>query len=68
MSDTFTQAFQIASKHPPKDREALGALLLQEMQSDKRWSELFASSQDLLSKLADEALAEHKAGKTKPWE
>ncbi|MBX7131910.1 MAG: hypothetical protein K1X67_04435 [Fimbriimonadaceae bacterium] len=68
MSDTFTQAFQIASKLPPKDREALGALLLQEMQSDKRWSELFASSQDLLSKLADEALAEHKAGKTKPWE
>lgn len=68
MSDTFTQAFQIASKLPPKDREALGALLLQEMQSDKRWSQLFASSQDLLSKLADEALAEHKAGKTKPWE
>lgn len=68
MSDTFTQAFQIASKLPPKDREALGALLLQEIQSDKRWSELFASSQDLLSKLADEALAEHKAGKTKPWE
>ena len=68
MSDTFTQAFQIASKLPPKDREAPGALLLQEMQSDKRWSELFASSQDLLSKLADEALAEHKAGKTKPWE
>lgn len=68
MSDTFTQAFQIASKLPPKDREALGALLLQEIQSDKRWSELFASSQDLLSKLADEALAEHEAGKTKPWE
>ena len=68
MSDTFTQAFQIASKLPPKDREALGALLLQEIQSDKRWSELFASSKDLLSKLADEALAEHKAGKTKPWE
>lgn len=68
MSDTFSQAFQIASKLPPKDREALGALLLQEMQSDKRWSELFASSQDLLSKLADEALAEHKADKTKPWE
>ncbi len=68
MSDTFTQAFQIASKLPPKEREALGALLLQEMQSDKRWSQLFASSQDLLSKLADEALAEHRAGTTEPWE
>lgn len=59
MNDTFTQAFQIASKLPLKEREALGALLLQEMESDKRWSHLFASSQDLLSKLADEALAEH---------
>ena len=68
MSDTFTQAFEIARKLPPKDREALGALLLQEMQSDKRWNHLFASSQDLLSKLADEALEEHKASKTKPWE
>jgi hypothetical protein len=27
---------------------------------------LFSRSPDLLSKLADEALAEHRAGKTKP--
>ena len=67
MSDTFTQAFEIASKLPAKDREALGALLLQEMQSEKRWAKLFASSQDMLAKLADQALAEHQAGKTKPW-
>ena len=68
MSDTFTQAFEIASKLPPKDREALGALLLQEMQSENRWAKLFTSSQDTLAKLADEALAEHKSGKTKPWQ
>lgn len=30
------------------------------------WTTTFAKSQDFLSKLADEALAEHKSNKTKP--
>lgn len=67
MSSDFSRAIEIASKLPEKDREALGALMLQEMQSEARWAELFKASQDKLSKLADEALAEHKAGKTVPW-
>ncbi len=67
MSDAFSAAIEMARKLPEKDQEALGALLLQEMQSEKRWTELFKGSGDKLSKLADEALAEHKAGKTKPW-
>lgn len=67
MSSTFNQAIEMASKLPEKDREALGALLIQEMQSEKRWAKLFKGSQDQLSKLADEALKEHRAGKTKPW-
>ena len=67
MSGTFNQAIEMASKLPEKDLEALGALLLREMQSEKRWAKLFKGSQNQLSKLADEALAEHKAGKTKPW-
>ncbi|AIE85846.1 hypothetical protein [Fimbriimonas ginsengisoli] len=67
MSSAFSKAVELASKLPEKDQDALGALLLEEMQSNKRWAKLFGSSQDLLSKLADDALAEHKAGKTKPW-
>lgn len=57
----------MANKLPEKDREALGALLIQEIQSEKRWAKLFRSSQNQLAKLADEALNEHQAGKTKPW-
>ena len=38
---------------------------LEELASEKRWDMAFANSQDLLSRLADEALAEHRAGKTK---
>ena len=31
------------------------------------WDRQFAESQDQLAKLADEALAEHRAGKTRPF-
>jgi hypothetical protein len=35
------------------------------LRSEQRWSKLFAKSSDALSDLADDALAEHKAKKTK---
>lgn len=41
-------------------------VLLEELASEQRWSELFAQSQDNLAELAQEALAEHRRGKTKP--
>ena len=65
MSGSFTKAIGLARKLPAKEQEALGDFLLQEMQSNQRWAELFESSQDQLSALANVALAEHKAGKTK---
>jgi len=52
---------------PEKDQEALGALILREIESEKKWAELFAKSQDQLSELADQAMADHKAGRTTPW-
>lgn len=67
MSSTFNQAIELASKLPEQDREALGALLLQEMQTEKRWAKLFKESQGALSDLADQALEELEAGKAKPW-
>ena len=38
--------------------------IIQEMEADQRWDELFANSQDALAKLANEALAEHQQGLT----
>ena len=43
------------------------AILLEELASEKRWADLFAKSQAPLARLAEEALAEHRAGKTKPF-
>jgi hypothetical protein len=43
---------------------AIAALILEEIEDDNRWDESFARSPDLLAKLAAEAMAEHRAGKT----
>jgi hypothetical protein len=44
----------------------VATILLEEMASEQRWARSFAKSQDRLAKLAAEAIAEYKAGRTKP--
>jgi len=64
MTTRLEQAFIEASKLPPQDQDSLAGWLLTELESERRWEKLFADSQDILSKLADEALAEHRSGQT----
>ena len=54
-----------ASKLPEKEQDALAALLLEELSSEKKWEKQFADSQDELANLAREATGEFRAGKTK---
>ena len=56
--------FTEASKLPPREQDALADGLLAELRSEKKWDKLFANSQEVLSKLASEALAEHYSGQT----
>ncbi|MCP4106027.1 MAG: hypothetical protein GY749_10895 [Desulfobacteraceae bacterium] len=65
MTHLLEQAFTEASKLPETDQNMLARWLLDELESEKRWSRLFAESQDLLSQLADEALEEFEQGRTK---
>lgn len=58
-------AFAEIEKLPPTEQNEFVAWILEELHSEQRWAKLFAKSGDLLSDLADEALAEHKAGKTR---
>ena len=58
-------AFSEIEKLPPAEQNEFAAWILEELHSEQRWANLFAKSGDLLSQLADEALAEHKAKKTK---
>ena len=65
MTKLLQKAFDEASKLPDTEQDALGRILLEELASERRWEELFAGSHNLLAELADEALAEHRAGRTK---
>ena len=66
MTTRLQRAFEEASKLPEEEQDALGEWLLEELQSERRWDELFARSQPVLEKLAEEALAEYRAGETEP--
>jgi hypothetical protein len=39
---------------------------LEEIASERRWNSAFGASHATLANLADEALAEHRAGQTQP--
>jgi hypothetical protein len=64
MTKLLQKAFDEASQLPEGEQDALGRILLAELASERRWEELFAGSHDLLAKLADQALAEHRARRT----
>ena len=66
MTQLLEQALKEVAKLPASDQDAVAAILLDEIASEQRWTASFAKSQDLLAKLADKALADHAAGRTKP--
>ena len=66
MTKLLERAFKEASKLPEVEQNALAKWVIEELEAETRWQKAFAASEDILDKLADQALAEHKAGKTKP--
>ena len=60
------KAFEAAARLPDPDQDELAAAILEELEADERWEAAFAGSQDALARLADEALEEHRAGRTEP--
>jgi hypothetical protein len=66
MTKTLQKVIDEVSQLPPDEQETFADWMLIELRSEQRWNELFARSQDMLAKMADEALAEHRAGKTLP--
>ena len=66
MTKRLEQAFTEAAKLPPEEQDAFAAIALEELASERRWAEAFAKSPQTLSRLAAEALAEHRAGRTRP--
>ncbi len=66
MTKVIEEALTKLSQLPENQQEAIAYLILAEIEDEKKWAENFANSQDQLAKLAEEAIAEFKQGKTKP--
>ena len=67
MSQLMERAIQEVQRLPEADQEAIASIILQEIESDRRWEELFSrpESVDVLSRMADEALAGLQAGRAR---
>jgi hypothetical protein len=66
MTRLLERAFKEASKLPEVEQNALAKWVMEELEAEGKWEKAFAGSEDILDKLADEALAAHKQGKSKP--
>ena len=66
MTKLLEKALEQVAKLPASEQDAVAAIVLEELASEQRWADSFAKSQDKLAKLAEEALAEYEAGRTKP--
>jgi hypothetical protein len=66
MTKLLEKAFKEASKLPEFEQNSLAKWVLEELEAERKWDKAFAGSEEVLDKLADEALNENIHGKTKP--
>ena len=66
MTHALKKLIDVVSRLPEREQEALAVAILDDLAADERWEALLSSSPGVLERLADEALAEHRAGRTLP--
>ena len=49
---------------PEGEQNVIAAIILEEIEDERRWDEAFSRSPDVLAKLAASAMAEYRSGKT----
>jgi len=66
MTKQLKKAFKEASALSEMEQNAIAKWLLDELQSERKWSKAFSASEDVLARLAEEALNDKKKGKVTP--
>ena len=66
MTKLLEKALEKVSGLPEDEQDAIASQILAELEDESVWAKRFVHSQDKLRRLADEALAEHRQGKTGP--
>lgn len=65
MTQLLQKAIAVTSALPETQQDTIAQNMLEEIAAEAKWESSFARSQDALSELAAEALAEDREGKTK---
>lgn len=65
MTMLLEKAFKKVSQLPKVEQNVFAKWILEELDAEKKWEGMFIESEDLLDKLADQALADDNQGKTK---
>ncbi|MDI6781839.1 MAG: hypothetical protein QME49_07045 [bacterium] len=65
MTKLLERAIEKTRGLPDLEQNTIATLILEEIEDEVRWEKAFARSQDALVNLAQEAMAEDRAGKTK---
>ena len=64
MSELLEQAIAKMKNLPDNEQDTIATIILEELEDEMKWEKAFADSQDMLAKLAAEAMTEYQAGKT----
>ena len=67
MTKLLEEAIEKISQLPDEQQDAMASLVLEEISAERKWDDLFSNSQDVLASLAEEALMDFEAGKTKAF-
>ena len=64
MTERLEQAIAQLKTLSTAQQDVIASLILAELEEEQRWDDSFTRSPNLLAKLAAEAMAEHRSGKT----
>jgi len=65
MTTLLSKAFEKAAALPDQLQNELAEELIEEIEWEKRWNKSLSESSDAIDTLAEEALRDHRAGKTR---
>lgn len=66
MTEQLQKAFEAVARLPETEQDLVAAWILAEVESERRWDDLFSRSSRQLAALAENALAEHRSGRSWP--
>lgn len=66
MANLLDEAYAAAKELSEEQQVAIGAVLLAEIDAIRRWDELLAQPSEVIERMADQALENHRRGNTLP--